>query len=86
MKAGTATITATTNNGKQATCKVTVTKSVTGVALNKKTMEIEKGKEETLSATVSPNDASDKTVTWNTDNSGVATVTNGKVKGIKAEN
>ena len=50
------------------------TVSVTGVWLNKTTMVIDVGNTETLTATVAPDDASDKIVTWNSDNNSVATV------------
>ncbi len=89
LKAGSATITATTQHGgKQATCTVTVktnTVKVTGVKLNKKSANVMKGKTLTLKATVSPSDASNKNVTWKSSNSKVATVSKkGVVKGIKA--
>ncbi|MDY6012638.1 SH3 domain-containing protein, partial [Clostridium sp.] len=55
--------------------------SVTGVKLNKATLSLEKGKSETLKATISPSNASNKGVTWTSSNSKVATVDkNGKVK------
>ena len=57
--------------------------SVTGVKLNKATLSLEKGKSETLKATISPSNASNKGVTWTSSNSKVATVDkNGKVKAI----
>ena len=86
VKAGTATITVTTKDGnKTATCKVTVKPvAVKSVKLNKKTASIKKGKTITLKATVSPSNATTKTVTWKTSNKKIATVTSsGKVKGIK---
>ena len=72
---GTATITATTENGKTATCKVTVKQPVTGVTLNKTTLDLEKDQTEKLVATVLPANADgDKTVTWKSSNNAVATV------------
>ena len=72
---GTATITATTENGKTATCKVTVKQPVTGVTLNKTTLDLEKNQTEKLVATVLPANADgDKTVTWKSSNNAVATV------------
>ena len=72
---GTTTITATTENGKTATCNVEVKQPVTGVTLNKTTLDLEKDQTEKLVATVLPTDAdADKTVTWNSDNNAVATV------------
>ena len=86
IKAGTATITAQAGD-KKATCKVVVTKSVievTSITLDKTTLSLTVGAEETLTATVKPDNATDKTVTWTSSNTAVATVNNGKVKGIKA--
>ena len=82
---GTATITVKTKDkGKTAKCTVKVKSvSVTGVKLNKATLSLEKGKSETLKATISPSNASNKGVTWTSSNSKVATVDkNGKVKAI----
>ena len=96
VKAGTATITVTTEDGgKTATCNVTVTDSdisitdpvisVTGVSLNKNSLSLEKGSDETLIATVTPSNATNKNVTWRSSNTSVATVnSSGKVTAVKA--
>ena len=82
--AGTATITATAD-GKSASCKVTVngqpaTVPVQSVELNQTTLELKAGNTATLTATVKPDDATNKTVTWSSNNETVATVdNNGKV-------
>lgn len=55
--------------------------AVTSVSLDKSTATIAVGKSVTLSATVSPSNASNKTITWSTNNSSVATVSNGTVTG-----
>lgn len=57
-------------------------KDVTGVKLNKTELTLEIDASETLTATVSPSDASDPTVTWTTSDAKVATVENGKVTGV----
>jgi len=58
---------------------------VTGVTLDKNEASIEVGATITLSATVTPDDASDKTVTWTSSDSTVASVdANGVVKGESA--
>lgn len=85
IKAGEATITAKAGE-KTAACKVTVNKkfiAVTSVTLNKAELALEKGQSETLVATVKPDDATDKTVTWKSSDDNVATVDNaGKVTAL----
>ena len=60
------------------------TVAVTGVTLNKTTAALEVGNSLTLTATVSPSNATNKTVTWTSSNTSVATVSNGKVTALKA--
>lgn len=83
---GTATITCTSKENAKisASCKVTVKIPVTGVKLNKTSASVKKGSTITLTATVSPASASNKAVTWTSNNTKIATVSAGKVKGIKA--
>ncbi len=71
---GTAMITATTHNGKTATCVVTVHVPVTGVALNTSTVNLSKNGTTTLTATVSPDTAENKKVTWTSNDEIVAKV------------
>ncbi|MFQ7259970.1 MAG: Ig-like domain-containing protein [Christensenellales bacterium] len=83
-KAGTATITVKTKDGgKTATCKVTVTDkvvAVTEVKLDKTTAEMKVGDTLTLTATVTPDNATNKKVTWKSDKTDIADVdANGKV-------
>ena len=82
---GTATITAKSNNGKTASCSVTVNPiAVTGVSLNKTSLSFTgTGSSQTLTATVSPSNATNKTVTWSSRNTSVATVSSdGTVKAV----
>ena len=81
---GTATITAKSNNGKTASCTVTVNPiAVTGVSLNKTSLSFTgTGSSQTLTATVSPSNATNKTLTWSSSNTSVATVSNGVVKAV----
>lgn len=71
---GSATITVTTADGsKKATCVVTVQSiSVTGVSLNPATMSLVVGSTGTLTATVSPSNATNKAVTYSSSNPAVA--------------
>ncbi len=70
----------------QASTTVTVTVNpvkVTGVSLNKSTLTLEKGSNETLSATVLPDNAANKKVVWHSSNEAVATVSSsGKVTAV----
>ncbi len=83
--AGSATITVTTSDGsKTATCAVTVKIPVTGVTLSKTSAELKIGGTVTLTATVAPSNATNKSVTWSSSNTSVATVSNGTVTGKTA--
>ncbi len=89
LKEGTATITVTTNDGSKtakATIKV-VAVAVTGVTLNKtsETMYTNSSNLTTnLIATISPSNATNKTVTWQSSDPSVATVNSeGTVTGLK---
>ena len=86
VKAGTATITVTTSDGgKTASCSVTVEAKkipVTGVSIDNKTVELVEGEEVTLSATVAPENSTEKTVEWSTSDAKVATVSGGKVTAV----
>ncbi|MDL2241920.1 Ig-like domain-containing protein, partial [Bacteroidales bacterium OttesenSCG-928-L03] len=72
---GGATITATSDNGSiKANCAVRVIIPVTGIALDKQTITRPRNYSEQLVATLSPQDASNKKVTWTSSNKTVATV------------
>ncbi len=82
---GTANITCVTTDGskKSATCTVTVKQGVTGITLNKTSATIGVGNSTQLTANVSPSNATNKSVKWNSSNTGVATVNgNGQVTGV----
>ena len=87
IKAGNATITVKTDDGgKTATCEVAVNTKlypVESVSLNKTSYEVTEGDEFTLTASVKPDNATNKNVTWSSSNTSVATVTNGKVTTLK---
>ena len=87
VSTGSATIsaTATDGSGKAAYCTVTVTGStvpVQGVTLNKASMVIKRGTTGTLTATVTPANATDKTVSWSSSDTSIATVSSGVVTGV----
>lgn len=95
--AGTATITVTnTASGKKASCTVTVTRKdvpdvpsdilVSSITLNETSWLLTEGSRGTLTATVLPNNATDKTLVWTSSNPNIATVENGKVTAISPGN
>ena len=81
---GTATITCTSsaNSSCRATCSVTVTQPVTGVYLSSSSLSMKTGESYTLTATVSPSNASNKNVYWSSSDTSVATVSGGTVRAI----
>lgn len=78
---GTASITVTTNDGgKTDVCTVTVSESsapnvsVTGISISPASATLEIGVTKKLTATVAPANVTDKSVSWASDNTSVATV------------
>ncbi len=85
LKPGNTTVTVTTEDGsKKTTCSVSVLPvSVTGVSLNKTSLSLKVGEKATLTATVTPSNASNKKVSWGTSDASVATVDiNGKITAV----
>ena len=94
--AGTAVITAACG-GKSATCTVTVIKAeeppvvdpevpVSAVTLDVTSLTLLKGATYTLTATVAPEDATDKTVSWSSSDPAVVTVENGVLYAVAPGN
>lgn len=86
---GTAIITVTTKDGeKTAICEVTVVEKkvqnipVLGISLNKNQIELTIGEEETLIATLTPNNTTNKNIIWNSENEIIAKVENGTIRGL----
>ncbi len=84
---GAAVIIATTvDGGKTATCNLTVSASVvavTGVSISPTSLEMTYGESKTLTAIIAPENATNKNVTWKTNDPVIATVdANGKVTGL----
>lgn len=85
VKEGEATIAAKAGD-KTAACKVTVEKKIIAVEtveLDKNELELTEGDSATLVATVKPDDATDKGVTWSSSDPEVATVEDGAVTAVK---
>lgn len=86
LKEGTATITASAG-GKSSTCTVKVSTkvvSVTSITLDKTSLSMKVGETETITATVNPDNASDKSVVWGSSDVSIATVSDGKVTAKKS--
>ena len=56
---------------------------VSNITLDKTELSLSIGDSETLTATIEPDNATNKTVTWSSNNEAVATVENGKVTAVK---
>ena len=67
----------TTDGGFIAACIVTVVIPVTGITLNKTELTLENGSSESLTATVTPSDASDQGLSWSSSSYSVCTVDQG---------
>ena len=85
--AGTATITATAENGKTATCEVNVVYPITGVTISQESETIQIGSETLLTSILNPINATNQNLSWTSSHDTVAKVDNyGKVTGLKVGN
>ena len=83
LKGGTTAIKAAAGE-KSAVCVVTVTVPVRSVLLDRYLLEMKVGDNAIISATISPSDATEKTITWSSSDPSVATVDkNGNVSALK---
>ncbi len=85
LSAGSSTITATTESGPSASCTYTVTANpiyVTKLKLSKSTDIINLRTADTLTATITPTNATDKNLRWVSSAPNVATVTNGIISAV----
>ena len=82
---GTATITAACGSAK-AECVITVLPPIpaTGVTLDKAALKLYEGDAAKLTATVKPEDTTDKTIVWTSSDKTIATVKDGTVTAVKA--
>ena len=82
---GNAIITVRTSNGLTDTCNITVISQITSVHLNLTAITLDEGVSQTLRATINPSDTTDdKTLTWSSSNTNVATVDQeGNVTAVK---
>lgn len=83
IKIGSATVFAKAGE-KTASCTIDVVATeVTSIDLDKSSASLKIGEKISLTATVKPDDATDKTVIWSTSDASVATVSNGVVTAVK---
>ncbi len=87
VKAGTAKITAASKlkPDVKATCTVTVKNpvvKVTGVSVSPATLALKTGENKTITATITPANATNQEITWSSTKESVATVSNGKVTAV----
>ncbi len=79
LSAGTAVITASSKDGSNITgkCTITVTDAVdiNSITITPAAVNLKTGETKQLAYTVEPENATDKTITWNSNNTAVATVT-----------
>ena len=73
---GTATITATTENGKTAKCTVNVTTGITAVAISEDNIILKPGDKKTITALIEPNDLNlTEDLNWTSSDTSVASIT-----------
>ena len=79
---GYATITVKSNNGKTATCGVSVVAkrvNVSSISLNKTDVTLKVGNSDTITATINPSNATNRNIVWSSSNNNIVSVTNGKI-------
>lgn len=90
LKEGKATISVKSKDGyKSSSAEITVVKQppivhVSSVSLNETSLDLLTGDKATLTATVLPTNATDKTISWSSSNEDVATIKNGKITALSA--
>lgn len=85
IKEGKAVVTLSSSNDIKATINITVKNKeipVTSVTLSPNSLQLEVNAEKTIVAKVKPNNATNKEITWTSSNTKIATVNDGKVKGL----
>ena len=73
---GTTTITVKSRNGKTATIELTIIEIIKpeSITVSPDTIELEVGQSKTVEATIAPEEAEDKTITWSSSNKKIASV------------
>ena len=86
IKAGSTTVVATTIDGeKAAACEIVVIVPVNSISLDKESLELIEGDGASLTATIGPDDATDKRIIWKSSDDSIAIVSSsGAVVAVKA--
>lgn len=85
LKTGTTRVTAKTTDGTDltATCVINVTNPVQSISLSKNLVELEAEESETITASCTPSNADDVTISWHSKDATIATVAEGRINAIR---
>lgn len=85
LKTGTTRVTAKTTDGTEltATCVVNVTNPVQSISLSTNLVELEAKESETITASCTPSNADDVTISWHSKDATIATVAEGRINAIR---
>lgn len=82
-KAGTTYIVATSADGYSANCKIVVTQQAEGIKLSVTKLSLGVGNSYTVGTTITPAEATDRSITWSSQDNSIAKVTtDGKITGV----
>ena len=84
LKTGTTTLIVTTTDGTNlsASCIINVINPVQSISLSKTQLEFEVGDSETITASCTPANADDVTISWTSSDNSIVTVTNGNILAV----
>ena len=71
-------------SGRSASYNITVTQTAETLTMKTREVEVQTGRQVTLSAQVGPGNTDDKSLSWSSSDESIATVSKGIVKGVKA--
>ena len=85
LKSGKTDIIAKTSNGKSAKCELTIREEIkaTSISFDNESYEVFTDRSITIKPVIEPAETDNKEIIWNSQDSSIATISNGTVKGIK---